>query len=329
MISNAVCVAIPFVRVNPAQNPNLRVKRGDDPAQAYYRAMVVAFASVRRFNPEAILWLITNETVSSPYREQLQKLGVDFKIQEFQHVPTTDFTKRFAASLYLIDSLQTLTQTTNILIDPDVLCIRSLHDLISQTSGAAGVLPINYGADHVVNGLSRRQAGELHGLLGEPQEAPIHYGGEVFVLPLDLVPTIRNRCERAWEFAIQRNREGKSKFHTEEHILSFALRGVGTVSIEPFVRRIWTAHRLRQVSGLENELTLWHLPAEKNRGFDRLYPSSIDLDSWFWTSENTEFVSICGQAMGFHHRSLKRLALDTAGQTVHWLRGRLTTRTKK
>jgi hypothetical protein len=324
MISENVCVAIPFVRVDPSQNPNLSVKAGEDPIRAYYRSMVVAFASVRRFNPDAILWLITNEFVSSPYREQLQQLGVHFKIEEFQHLPSVDFTKRFAASLYLIDSLNALTQKTTILIDPDVLCIRPLDDMISQTSGAAGVLPINYAADHDVNGLSRRQAGELHGVLGEPQEAPIHYGGEVYILPLDLLPTIRIRCERAWNLAIQRNREGETKFHTEEHILSFALRGVQTVSLEQFVRRIWTAHRLRQVSGRENELTLWHLPAEKDRGFARLYSSSIDPESWFWTSRNTDFVKICGQAMGLHNRSLKRFALDFAGQTLHWLRSRLT-----
>lgn len=320
MSSADVCVAIPFVRVDPGQNPNLKVREGDDPAEAYYRAMVVAFASVRRFNPDARLWLITNESIRDPYRNQLERLGVGFKLKKFEHAPSPGFSKRFVASLYLIDSLEVLTHDTTVLIDPDVLCIRPLSEMLAHVDGAAGVLPIEYAADHDVNGLSRRQAGELHGLLGEPKEIPVHLGGEVFVLPLHLLQTLRYRCERAWQLAIQRDREGLSKFFTEEHILSFALRGVPTATMERFVRRIWTAHRLRQVWGSENELTLWHLPAEKDRGFAHLYASSIDSDSWFWTSTAKEFVETSGRIMGLHHRSFKRLALDCLGQSIYGVR---------
>lgn len=315
-----VCVVIPFVRVDASQNPNLTVKRGDNPADAYFRSMIVAFASVRRFNPLIDLVLVTNEEAPDPYKEQLLDLGVQTELRSFDHVPPKGYSARFSASLYLIDALESLRHRTTIIIDPDVLCIRSLEGMLSAMSEEVGVLPIDYSANHNVNGISRVQAAELHGLLGEPDGVPAHFGGEVYILPYELLDVVRQRCGSAWEFSLERNRQGLTKFFTEEHILNYALRGVPTIEITPYVRRIWTAHRLRQVYGTEHLLTLWHLPAEKDRGFAAIYPSVIQPQSWFWAAQDSEFIALAGRAMGLHHRSPKRILLDAAGQMLHKLR---------
>jgi hypothetical protein len=317
-----ITVAIPFVRVDASQNPNLVIKRGDDPSIPYFRSMVVAFASVRRFNANVQLSLITNEPPPQPFSAQLNVLGVQVREVPFSHRPPLGFARTFSASLYLLDALDSLTDEVTVLIDPDVLCIRSLHAMISTAGNAVGVLPIDYQPDHNVNGLTRSEAGELHALLGEPSICPTHFGGEVYVIPSQFLVAIRERCDEAWALSLDRHVRGMSKFQTEEHVLSFALRGVPTEDMQAFVHRIWTAHRLRQVDGRESRLTLWHLPAEKDRGFALIYLAATDPSSWFWHSSEDDFIDRAGRAMGLHHRSVSRLALDFVGQSLHALRAK-------
>jgi hypothetical protein len=309
-------VAVPFVRTEASQNPNLRVRRGEDPAEPYMRAMTVAFASVRRWNPDVDLQLISNASPAGDHLRRLEELGVVYKEVPFAHRPPEGFTKRFEASLYMLDALGSLTAQSTVLIDPDVLCTDSLQPLLTELSGNAGALDMRFPTTENINGLTRTQAGELHAELGEPSTAPAHYGGEMYVIPLSVAQVIVDRCESAWQLSLCRHSEGLSKFTTEEHILSYALRGVPLKNLNHHIRRIWTSYRYRQVYGTEGELALWHLPAEKDRGFRELYSPALEDRSWFWQSDRAEFVDRCGRAMGFHHRPASRFAKDVAGYAV-------------
>lgn len=314
-------VAVPFVRTEASQNPNLRVRRGEDPAEPYMRAMTVAFASVRRWNPDFELQLISNAAPEGNHLHRLDQLGVSYAEVPFAHRPPEGFTSRFEASLYMLDALRSLTAQSTVLIDPDVLCMDSLHPLLNELSGSAAALDMCFPESEDINGLTRTEAGQLHAELGEPSLAPAHYGGEMYVIPLAVAQQIIDRCESAWQLSLRRHAQGLSKFTTEEHILSYALRGVPVKNLDRYIRRIWTSYRYRQVYGTEGELALWHLPAEKDRGFRELYSSAIDDRSWFWQSDRAEFVERCGRAMGFHHRPAVRFAKDMAGYTVSRAQG--------
>lgn len=313
-------MAVPFVKVDASQNPNLSLKAGSDAALPYYRAMVVSFASVRRFNPGAELKLVSNSSVPEAVAQTFDFLGVELMAAPFDHRPPAGFTDRFEASLYMLDALAALGSESCLVIDPDVLCVRSLRQILDFAGGSAGALRINFEPDHNVNGLSRRQAGELHALLGEPHPAPPYFGGEAYFIPQEHSEMIRARAERAWSLALSRYGEGAPKFVTEEHLLSYALRGVRTVDLNASVKRIWTARRFRNVTGGERDLTLWHLPAEKGRGFAELHPLAIDPQSWFWTSTAEDFVERAGRAMGVFNRSAPRVAMDLAGQASNRFR---------
>lgn len=71
----------------------------------------------------------------------------------------------------------------------------------------------------------------------------------------------------------------------------------------------------RTVDGTENDLVLCP-PAEKGRRFDVLYEHCRNLDSWFWTGTNDEFIRNAGKVICRHYRSVKRLARDAAGRTA-------------
>ena len=317
-----VNVVIPFVRIEASQNPNQRARRRGDPATPYFQAMLVSFASLRRFNEKAQLTLVTNASPPSPFAEQLSKLGVQICIIPFAHRPPPGFSDRFTASLYLLDALEQLTAEITVLIDPDILCIRPLDSMLSRSNGSVGVLQVDSTPDEDINGLTRRKSGELHALLGEPLDCPIHYGGEFYLIPIRHLKTLQARCMSAWALALERHALGRSKFWTEEHILSFALRGVPVTELGDFIRRIWTAHSFRQVDGNERDLTLWHLPAEKDRGFASIYLAATDRESWFWTLSDDAFRDHAGQAMGLHKRNFTRLALGIAGHAVRRARTR-------
>lgn len=320
-------VAIPFVRVDASQNPNVSVPLGTDPAEPYFKSMIVAFASLRRWNPDVALEFISNAPPPDKYAAHFNGLGVKHRLVPFRHRPPEGFASRFVASLYMLDAVEAL-ETTTLIIDPDVLCIDRIDRLVQESAGRAGALQMNFPPEEDINGINRIEAGRLHALLGEPADAPEHFGGEVYFIPAEHKHSLVGRNERAWELALERHAAGLSKFVTEEHILSYSLRGVPLHSLNHDIRRVWTAHRYRKVDGREDSLTLWHLPAEKDRGFMTLFPDALNQSSWFWQGSRSEFVDKAGRAMGFHHRSLVRTAKDWAGFWIRLLQDKIPERSK-
>lgn len=314
--SHMTTVAIPFVRIDASQNPNLVIRGGRDPAEPYFKSMTVAFASLRRWNPDATLEFISNAEPPAVYQDHFDRLGVQTRIVPFGHRPPEGFARRFTASLYLLDALGSLSAEETLIVDPDVLCVRPLGRMLEQVNGRVGALRMDFPDYEDINGITRVQAGELHGALGEPADSPEHFGGEAYVIPRRHLPAILERSENAWDLTLKRHSAGQIKFMTEEHVLSYAVRGLPLQTLNEHVRRIWTTHRYRRVNGKESSLTLWHLPAEKDRGFEAIFPSAVDASSWFWSAGADEFIRSAGRAMGFHDRPLARVAKDTVGFAV-------------
>jgi hypothetical protein len=307
-------VAIAFVRVPAEQNPNLRARRAGDPLEDYYRAMAVAFASVRRWNPEMPLMLVTNEEPGGRFADELAKLDATIQLCSFEHRPPPGFSDQFAGSLFMLDAVRACADQDTVFIDPDVVCLRDLGPVIAEMGGAVGAMPLNYPGTTAIGGLTLDQAAGLHSLLGEPLDGPvIHYGGESYIIPAAHAGAVSARAEAAWSFSLDRHRENLSRFPTEEHILSYALRGVPTCSLRPHVRRIWTAATYRTIHGDESDVSIWHLPSEKSCGFRTLHRPATDPSSWFWTSPPDEFLERVGRIMGVTSRTPGRWTRDHLG----------------
>jgi hypothetical protein len=317
-----VVVAVPFVQVDPSQNPNLRAK-GADHVRAYWDAMTVTFASIRRWNPEYELRLVSNQPAPEYTRALFEQLGVTTTIVPFDHRPPPGYAAMFAASLYLVDALQIAAEDeTTVFIDPDVLCIRPLAPLVAAAGTTVGAILLATSQDEDINGLTLRASGRLHEQLGLARGDPRHYGGELYVVPGPLAKRLRALVEEAFVFSLQQHAAGAERFTTEEHLFNYALRVLGAADLSALAQRVWTAHRYRTVSGREAELALWHLPAEKDRGFATLRRLLEDPSTWFWTAPASVFAHRAGEVFGLHHRRPVRWTKDVAAQVAHSIFGR-------
>ncbi|WP_147017404.1 hypothetical protein [Kocuria turfanensis] len=180
-----------------------------------------------------------------------------------------------------------------------------------------GGILLDYDPVRRVNGLSQAQASHLHSKLGLPLQVPDYYGGEIYVLPSALLPEISGYAESAWQYTLEQS-DGKNPcFYTEEHIMNFVLAHFSVVDLKRSIRRVWTTHRHRTVTGDESNLSLWHLPAEKGRGFRKTFPFALDTESWFWQTERQDFVRRSASIMGIDHRCLSRWIPDQLGNLAN------------
>lgn len=314
-------VTIPFLQADAASTPNTRAKSNEAKLDDYYQAMLVTLASMKRFNPKVELTVASNRPLPGRYQEAYASIDVVTQLVPFTRQPPENIPRTFMASLYYLDVLRHLRSTYNILLDPDVLCVDRLQFIPGFPSQCPGALTLSYEPDRRVNGLSRRQASKVHSELGLSPGMPDYYGGEIYVLPRDLLPEIEHYAELAWQYTLNAGQSNEPCFYTEEHIMNFVLAHFSVVNLRSSVRRIWTTHRHRTVTGFEGELSLWHLPAEKGRGFRAMYAPAVRSSSWFWQADRSDFVRRSAATMGLAHRPASRWIPDQLGAATNMLLG--------
>ncbi|MDG4857712.1 hypothetical protein P8605_06000, partial [Streptomyces sp. T-3] len=133
-------------------------------------------------------------------------------------------------------------------------------------------------------------------------------------MPAARTPEVLHHTERAWTLSLERHAQGRSWLPTEEHLLGYPLNRMRVTDLRPYVRRIWTSARTRTVDGTERAVPLWHLPAEKQRGFQALHPVATDRRSWFWRADGAEFAARAGRAMSVTSRTPRKWLTDLAGR---------------
>jgi hypothetical protein len=311
-------VALAFAAASADQSPNIRTNDNGRAFEMYRRAIQVAVSSVRRFQTAANIVLVTDEP------KAFAGLQASLLVRPFLHRPPQPLHDTFTASLYLLDAMAAMgevmdDQDTVVFIDPDCLVVGSLDQVVTtaQAHGAAG-LPIDYAPGHVINGLRRSEAQTLGRELDGVDVLPVHYGGEAYAFTRAGLQQAVALSERAYAQAAASAVAGqRPRFTTEEHMLSYALNRMGCVGdLSPYTQRIWTSRRYRNVSGREQDLLIWHLPAEKARGFRRLYRPSTDPGSWFWTMAPDNFRRRAARVMGVERGPL-RASVDAGARALH------------
>jgi hypothetical protein len=285
-------VVIPFVQIE-AHNPNLQSKNRYSQIDAYYRCIVVSFASFRRRNPSLKLQLTTNSLPAEPFASQLEKLHVEIKIVSYAHNPPEEFGDTFRGCFYLFDAINA-EMGDALYVDPDVFCTRPITQ--SQIIGEnIGALDLGFDSTKQINGISPDEAKEIYTSLTGLQSPASHkhYGGEAIFIPKGLIGRLQSDIRNLWNLNLIASRNGQRFLPTEEHLLSLIFANYQVRNLATSILRIWTTVRYTEVEGGKRseifKICLWHLPAEKSFGFKTAY-RLLNKNKLF--SENTDNLEI-------------------------------------
>jgi len=278
--------SVAFAFVDGDISPNIGTK---DRMATYMRSLCVSLASVRKFYPEHPIRVFTNSPIPEEFLTVLRKLNVENRIISFNHVAPVGMLERFQSSLFTLDVISVLDHDTcHVLVDPDMIMVRRLPIGIEESESILA-LPISYGLDEECNGLSLRQQIAWQASYGVLNPHGKHFGGEFYVIPGSAISNLKSLLEEAWQFSLSDFASGMPYCHTEEHLMNYALNYVEVSDASEIVARIWTTFNYRRIPPNYKALNLWHLPAEKSDGFNRLFQLVGSPESWLWKSNPHEF----------------------------------------
>jgi hypothetical protein len=266
-------IVIPFVQIT-AHNPNIGRRTKSSTLDTYLRCIIVAFYSLRHFNPDCELQLTTNKELPEPYNSQLISIGVSTIIIEYIHNPPAVFGDSFRGCFYLFDAI-IAEEESALFIDPDIYCSKKIP-LEIFTGNTPAALNMKFEQEREVNGLNLFKAREIFAILLKlpPVNSHNHLGGEAVFIPKQFRNKFIADFERIWQANTKCSIEGKEFLTTEEHIISLALSNDFVIDLDEIILRIWTDTKYRRIEGgtfNPEKIPLWHLPAEKSYGFYKAY----------------------------------------------------------
>ena len=269
-------VVIPFARIR-AVNPNLSSNQVADNSDQYYKCIVVSFMSFRKFNPTTTLVLATNIYPPNNYKDWLERLEVEIRIIPFNFEPPVEFGENFKGCFYIFDVLQN-SNADALYVDPDVFCIQEIDSIRSHSNHKIGVFALDFPDNYSINGLTRIQSSAIWKEFISNNTTRAHeykhLGGEAIYIPKERLHSVNTKIIDFWDWNKEQARNGKLFLTTEEHIFTNLLTEFEIVLLNRYLSRIWTSRSFTEHQGNDNpinELLIWHLPSEKNRGFRKFY----------------------------------------------------------
>ena len=287
MTQAARLLATGFVVDRPGEGsvfPSAGGNSADPKVQAiYWRCIAVLFASARITNPALPLALFTNAVPPKVDGIDLGRLFDRLEVQ-VRHVPLTarldqSKTPMWGNVLYFLDILESVAASAQAnqhfaLLDSDVVVTAPLDPLFDRLDdcdfiGYAVDTPI----DTLVNGMtSREMAAVATASDGILRDTVTHFGGELFATSS---AAWRREGPRFGELFARAARDtgDAAAIRTEEHLWSIVLAQLGDRVMlgNDILKRIWTSPRYRTAEPGDQNLPLWHLPAEKRFGFVDLF----------------------------------------------------------
>jgi hypothetical protein len=303
-------------------------------AEAYWKCVVVFFATSLRQNPGARHRLITN-LAAVPLIGRfdaaafLRAMGVETATVPFRSRPPAGACRHFGSAFYKFDALDFLAaagapDAVRLQLDCDCVWTRPCGELVERIRrDGVAVFDCHYNPPHdrPIHNMTRLDLGRVFRAM-DPAfalPAPLWMGSELVggtgrqLRPLVAAARgILDRYRDAPAEAIPRLPNGHSIFDNDEYILSMAcgLAGVTQGYGIDYLNRIYTSLLYRTVNPLDAGRMVWHLPHEKTEGLRRLYGEVIRERSPFWRlPPGPELTAYLGRYFG--------IPSLTAGKVLH------------
>lgn len=321
---------------DPSNKSKYSAVGGDSSSQSfqdcYWRCIACLFYTSKRFNASARHLLFVNKEPPAfvdgfDYQAFLRDCGVELVVLDNPTLPPKGYTDIWGGVFIMLDILDYFASRASdgdniYIIDADCVVLRPFEEELDKQLESKGLflIPIDYSPDKVLSNLSREKYKEVfYELDGRTRDyVPIHYGGEFLGVKGNLVQEVASKMREIFDTSVKRFYENKLYFKTEEPIFSYYLDTInynGTQNTN-FVERIYTFPTRITVKEVHMDLSIWHLPAEKRRGFNNLYQeiisSSKKLDAYY--ADDQKFRIYLGKFFGIPKRNLKRIVMDYAIQ---------------
>lgn len=132
-----------------------------------------------------------------------------------------------------------------------------------------------YHDDVSINGISINQMRALYEKFsGGGYDSKLRYkGGELIGVTSKLIPDILKDYSELWKFNYKLYEQKQTKLNEEAHFLSVIYHHLGFDEslANQYIKRMWTAVKCDNVEPGDENLPLWHLPAEKKYAFETMY----------------------------------------------------------
>ncbi len=205
--------------------------------------------------------------------------GVHVVDQELSAETPKDWYGEWRNQFYVYDILRYMYQNVSgniIVLDSDILFRKDLTPLFEDIEAYGAVTyPVNAPDDEIKNGTSNNQMTELYEkYYGVKPENTVRYrGGEFIAVTRDTAEAVVHEFEYLWPLNYAQYEAGDIKLTEEAHFFSVICAHLGITNTlgEKYIRRIWTAVKFDTVRPGDEDLAVWHLPAEKKYGFEKLY----------------------------------------------------------
>ena len=254
----------------------------------YWRCVFCLFESSHRLNHNVRHLLFVNEApperidgVHIPSLVERYEIEI-VRLDQFTR-PPADYYGAWNTQFIVLDVIDWLASHLEgneavLCLDSDCVFNKPLNAQFLQKLAEKKALlySLDYASDHKINGLDRNDLMRLsreYDPVNELEEF-VYSGGEFFCVMADQLAHIGRLARQAYDQSLQRHDGGLDKFHEEAHLLSYVYHCMGyeTHTANSSIKRIWTERKVfSNVDGREDDLMIWHLPAEKKRGFVKMF----------------------------------------------------------
>lgn len=271
---NVIASAFAF-RPGCGNSMQLGSKNDTEKQNIYIKNIIVTLTSAKLHNPEDEVLLVTNEEPPEYCREQLTKAGVTVRV-----IPYDDYVmpEEFAWSLafFKLCTLQYLTGQEYqkiLLIDADTYTVEPFTELWQEMDHGIMLYPVNHSYMHHDRDDIRKDAEQLG--YGD-QGNVIHYGGEFVGGKKEDLSVFMESCRGIFTKIENINYEVRNNIG-DETVLSVAAmlykKKYPVTEAGAYLFRYWTERSFYLVCSntVYNPVCIWHLPAEKDKGFLLIY----------------------------------------------------------
>lgn len=285
----------------------------------YMQIQVPFFVTFRHYNPKAKMLFFTNlEEEKLPYylKELFRDTDAEVVTRPYACRPPKNWYKAWMSQFYVYDVMTEMKRRmrpddTLLICDADCLCRHPLDGLFQSVREKGSALyDMGRPEDYPINGTTLRDMETVYtGCYGTSPSAPVHYyGGEFIALRGDAVAAVCRERPVLWEYNFHLPPDAP-RLHEEAHMFSLLAERLHLRNdiANRYVKRMWTNKPYRNIRPGDEQLAVWHLPAEKKFGLHYLYhllerDKAIHDEAGFWKK--------AGMYCGLPHTGLRKKAKD-------------------